>query len=111
MENFGVTLAHGYNAVFAVASAGMVVSLLIFTIFRKYYSEADYRSKVKPNIEKDADLTPKQEKERVVALLTIFAIEIFFWMAFIRMELLYLCLQGIIRPARYTNLHTFCLML
>ncbi len=82
MENFGVTLAHGYNAVFAVASAGMIVSLLIFIIFRKFYSDADYRSKVKPNVEKDATLTKSQEKERVVALLTIFAIVIFFWMAF-----------------------------
>lgn len=82
MENFGTTLAHGYNAVFAVASVGMVVSLLIFTIFRKFYADADYRSKVKPNEEKDATLTKKQEKERVIALLTIFAIVIFFWLAF-----------------------------
>ncbi len=82
MENFGASLAHGYNAVFAVASVGMIVSLLVFTIFRKYYADADYRSKLNPNTEKDAALTPKQEKERVVALLTIFAIVIFFWMAF-----------------------------
>ena len=82
MENFGTTLAHGYNAVFAVASAGMIVSLLVFTIFRKYYADADYRSKTQPNSEKDVTLTKKQEKDRVVALLTIFAIVIFFWMAF-----------------------------
>ena len=82
MENFGASLAHGYNAVFAVASVGMIVSLLVFTIFRKYYADADYRSKLNPNTEKDAALTPKQEKERVIALLTIFAIVIFFWMAF-----------------------------
>jgi POT family proton-dependent oligopeptide transporter len=82
MENFGASLAHGYNAVFAVASVGMIVSLLVFIIFRKYYADADYRSKLNPNTEKDAALTPKQEKERVIALLTIFAIVIFFWMAF-----------------------------
>ena len=47
MENFGTTLAHGYNAVFAVASVGMIVSLLVFTLFRKYYADADYRSKTR----------------------------------------------------------------
>ena len=82
MENFGTTIAHGYNAVFAVASAGMIVSLIIFTIFRKFYADADYRSSVNPNTGKDVSLTKAQEKERVVALLTIFAIVIFFWMAF-----------------------------
>ena len=82
MENYNVSLAQGYNAAFGVAAAGMVVSLLIFTIFRKLYVEADYRSKEKVNIEKDLTLTKSQEKERVFALLTIFAIVIFFWMSF-----------------------------
>ena len=38
MENFNVTLAEGYNAGFAVAAGGMVISLLIFLIFKKYYA-------------------------------------------------------------------------
>lgn len=82
MENFGSTLAEGYNAGFAVAAAGMVISLLIFVIFRKYYANADYRAKEKDNADVDVVLTKPQEKERVIALMTIFAIVIFFWMAF-----------------------------
>ncbi len=82
MENFNVTLAEGYNAGFAIAAGGMILSLLIFLIFRKHYTNADYRAKEKENVDVDVVLTKPQERERIVALLTIFAIVIFFWMAF-----------------------------
>jgi POT family proton-dependent oligopeptide transporter len=82
MENFGTTLAQGYNAGFAVAAAGMVFSLIIFLLFKKHYNEADYQSKNTTNTDKDVVLTKAQEKERIIALLTIFGIVIFFWMAF-----------------------------
>ncbi len=77
VENYHVTLAEGYNAGFGVAAAGMIVSLLIFTFLRRYYSDADYRSKEKTNAEKDVVLSKEQEKERIIALITIFAIVIF----------------------------------
>jgi POT family proton-dependent oligopeptide transporter len=82
VEHYGATMAQGYNAGFAVAAAGMVVSLIIFTVFKKYYKEADYQSKNVTNNEKDIVLTKEQERSRIFALLTIFAIVIFFWMAF-----------------------------
>ena len=82
MDTFGTSLAQGYNAAFGVASVGMVLSLLIFTLFKKHYKHADYQSKNETNNEKDLQLTPKQEKDRVVALLTVFGIVVFFWMAF-----------------------------
>jgi POT family proton-dependent oligopeptide transporter len=82
MDNFNVTLAEGYNAGFAVAASGMVISLLIFLIFKKHYANADYQAKEKENAEVDAVLTKPQEKERIIALMIIFAIVIFFWMAF-----------------------------
>ncbi|MBN1300292.1 MAG: peptide MFS transporter [Melioribacteraceae bacterium] len=82
MDNFGTTLAQGYNAAFGVASVGMVISLIIFFLFRNKYKDADYQSKKETKSEKDLVLTPHQEKERIIALLIIFAIVIFFWMAF-----------------------------
>lgn len=82
MSNFDVTLAQGYNAGFGVAAAGMIISLLVFTIFRKRYAEADYRAKDRQDSVRDVVLSKEQEKERIVALLTIFFIVIFFWMAF-----------------------------
>lgn len=82
IANFGSTLAEGYNAGFAVAAIGMIVSFLIFTVFKKYYKDADYQSKNVTNTDKDLHLSKEQERERIGALLTIFAIVIFFWMAF-----------------------------
>lgn len=82
VDNYGATIAQGYNAGFAVAAAGMVVSIIIFTIFKKYYVDADYQSKNVTNTEKDVVLTKEQERSRIFALLTIFGIVIFFWMAF-----------------------------
>ena len=82
VENYGATMAQGYNAGFAVAAVGMVVSIIIFTLFRKHYADADYQSKNVENNEKDVVLTKEQEKSRIYALLTIFGIVISFWMAF-----------------------------
>ncbi len=82
MNNFHTTLAEGYNAGFGLASIGMLLSIVVFTSFRKYYKEADYQSKNKGNEHRDIQLTKKQEKDRIIALLTIFAIVIFFWMIY-----------------------------
>ena len=84
MSNYNVTLSEGYNAAFAIAAVGMLFSIIIFTIFKKYYLDADFTSKHKINAERDIVLTKKQEKERVIALLTVFAIVIFFWMSFMQ---------------------------
>ena len=82
MENYDFSLAYGYNAGFAVAALGMVISLLIFYIFKKHYKDSDYRAKEKQDVVKDLVLTKEQEKERITALIIVFFIVIFFWMAF-----------------------------
>ncbi len=84
MTHYNLTLSEGYNAAFGLAGIGMLFSIFIFFGFRKYYKEADYTSKHAPNTDKDIQLTPKQEKERVIALFTVFAIVIFFWMSFMQ---------------------------
>ncbi len=82
MHNFNATLAEGYNAAFGLAAFGMLLSIVVFTVFRKHYKSADYMSKDKGNEHRDVVLTKKQEKNRIIALLTIFAIVIFFWMIY-----------------------------
>ncbi len=82
VDNYGATMAQGYNAGFAVAAVGMVVSIIVFTILKKHYTDADYQSKNVTNNDKDIVLTKEQERSRIFALLTIFGIVIFFWMAF-----------------------------
>ncbi len=82
MNHFHATLAEGYNAAFGLAAIGMLLSIVVFTVFKKHYKMADYRSKDKGNEHRDIVLTKQQEKDRIIALFTIFAIVIFFWMIY-----------------------------
>lgn len=80
-------LSQSYNAGFAVAAVSMIVSLLIFVGFRKYYKHADVTEKQKAKAPKNSDvkveeLTPEQTKSRMMALFMVFFVVIFFWMAF-----------------------------
>ncbi len=77
-------LSKSYNAGFAVAAASMVLSIAIFIGFRKYYKHADvtHRQKKAKNMENLVELTPKQTKDRLMALGLVFLVVIFFWMAF-----------------------------
>lgn len=80
------SVAQSYNAAFAVAAASMIISFLIFVIFRKYYKSVDLNEKQKAasaeHKDKIVELTPKQTKDRFIALGLVFFVVIFFWMAF-----------------------------
>lgn len=81
------TLSTGYAYAFAVACFSLVVSFLIYFLGRKTYAAAitdkkDNNSSAKNTAEVNDDLTPEQTKTRVVALLLVFAVVIFFWMVF-----------------------------
>jgi POT family proton-dependent oligopeptide transporter len=82
LTHFHTSLAHAYNAAFGVCSLGLLLSITIFLSFRKYYKEADYRTKDAHAPKEEVQLTKPQEKERITALLIIFAIIIFFWMTY-----------------------------
>ena len=80
-------LSEAYNYGFAVACVSLIISMAIYLICKKTYRHADYNSKqlaVKNAAEgiKEVELTPKQTKERIVALVMVFAVVIFFWMSF-----------------------------
>ncbi len=85
------TLSTGYSYAFAVACASLIISFLIYFIGRKTYAHVITDKKAAPAATaKKADtvksaepeLTPAQTKARVVALLLVFAVVIFFWMVF-----------------------------
>ncbi|MHB8852538.1 MAG: peptide MFS transporter [Ignavibacteriaceae bacterium] len=82
MEHYHLSLVHAYNAAFGVAALGMFIGILIFLSFKKYYKDADYRISDKGKENSGIVLTKTQEKERISALLIIFAIIIFFWMTY-----------------------------
>lgn len=76
-------LSEAYNYGFAVACISLIISILIYYTFRSTFKHADYNSKqAKPANVVEEELTPAQTKERITALLLVFAVVIFFWMAF-----------------------------
>ena len=76
-------LSEAYNYGFAVACVSLIFSIIIYYAFRSTFKHADYNSKqAKPANVVDEELTPAQTKERITALLLVFAVVIFFWMAF-----------------------------
>jgi POT family proton-dependent oligopeptide transporter len=60
--------------------------MAIFWIFRKHYKQADMTEKQKSKSESHKaqmiELTPKQVRDRLIALFLVFFVVIFFWMAF-----------------------------
>ncbi len=77
-----LSLAYHYG--FGVACISLIVSIAIYYGFRSTFKHADYNAKTASTagtapIE---ELTPVQTKQRVVALILVFAVVIFFWMAF-----------------------------
>ncbi len=89
-QHYITSLSTSYNYGFGVACLSLVVSMLIFFLFRKTYAKANVTEseKVKNVAAGKTDkselveLTPKQTKERLVALGLVFLVVIFFWMAF-----------------------------
>lgn len=79
----------GCSYAFALACVSLIVSVLIYTLGRKTYAHiiVDKKKTADANAAKTAgpavkELTPAQTKQRVVALLLVFAVVIFFWMVF-----------------------------
>lgn len=80
------TLTTGYGYAFAVACASLVLSFLIYFCGRSTFSHiiGDKKKAAASTAVKAAEveLTPAQTRQRVVALLLVFAVVIFFWMVF-----------------------------
>ena len=82
-HNYIDSLSVAYSYGFGVACISLVLSIAIYFGFRRSFKHVDVRKGEKAaKEEKVVELTPKQTKERVVALCLVFAVVIFFWMAF-----------------------------
>jgi len=85
-ERYLNALSKSYHYGFGVACLSLIISMLIFWGFRKYYSHADLSEKQKSKSEalrgQVVELTPQETKERLVVLGLVFFVVIFFWMAF-----------------------------
>ena len=82
-NSLGVSEADSYHYAFAVACLSLIASIAVYYIFRSTFAHTD-RSKAtaatgNANVK---ELTPAETKERIVCLCLVFAVVIFFWMAF-----------------------------
>ncbi len=76
-------LSSAYNMGFVVACLSLVVSIAIYLGCRSWFKHADVNAKqAAASATPVQELTREQEKSRVVALFMVFAVVIFFWMAF-----------------------------
>ena len=78
-------LSSAYNIGFAVACVSLIVSMAIYFSCRAWFRHADVNAKQAADNKQAApvqELSKEQTKSRIVALLLVFAVVIFFWMAF-----------------------------
>lgn len=84
--NYITVLSRGYSYGFAIACGSLIVSFLIYFLGRRTFAHiiTDRKTgdKKAGAAEAGPQLTPKQVRERVTALLLVFAVVIFFWMVF-----------------------------
>ncbi|MDE6301657.1 MAG: peptide MFS transporter [Muribaculaceae bacterium] len=85
-SDYITTLTTGYSYAFAIACGSLVVSFLIYFLGRRTYAHIikDKKAVGTKSAASDAGpaLSPEQTRQRVVALLLVFAVVIFFWMVF-----------------------------
>ena len=74
-----------YHFSFAVACVSLIVSMAIYYGCRRMFKHVEGgngKTEKKDTTVAEEELTPQQTKERIVALCLVFAVVIFFWMAF-----------------------------
>ena len=85
-QDYITTLSTGYSYAFAVACGSLIVSFLIYFLGRRTYAHILTDKKggagTVKTVSAGPELTPAQTRQRVVALLLVFAVVIFFWMVF-----------------------------
>ena len=80
--SLGFTSNDAYHFSFAVACASLIVSMAIYYIFRPTFRHVEGGVRKAGVVNSDEELSPAETKARVVALCLVFAVVIFFWMAF-----------------------------
>ncbi len=80
----GYSSNDAYHFSFAVACASLILSIAIYYAFRSTFrhTEGGKKTEAKAAVAAEPELTKEETKQRVVALCLVFAVVIFFWMAF-----------------------------
>ena len=81
----GYSSNDAYHFSFAVACASLILSIAIYYAFRSTFRHTEGGKKkdaVKAETSTEPELSKEETKQRIVALCLVFAVVIFFWMAF-----------------------------
>lgn len=94
-------LSEAYNYGFGVACISLIISMAIYMGFRSTFKHADVNTKqAKASHAPQEELSPAETKQRITALLLVFAVVLFFWMAFHQNGLTMTFLLATIRPTK-----------
>ena len=83
--SLGVSENDSYHFAFAVACASLILSIAIYYVFRSTFRHVEGGKKKDDKaaaLSNEPELTKEETKQRIVALCLVFAVVIFFWMAF-----------------------------
>ena len=83
-NSLGISEEDSYHFAFAVACLSLIVSILIYYTFKSSFAHVlstDKKAAAKNTANEDV-MSPEETKERIVCLCLVFAVVIFFWMAF-----------------------------
>jgi len=82
--SLGYSSNDAYHFSFAVACASLVLSIAIYYMFRSTFkhTEGGKKADKAAAVSTEPELSKEETKQRIVALCLVFAVVIFFWMAF-----------------------------
>ena len=83
--SLGYSSNDAYHFSFAVACASLILSIAIYYMFRSTFRHTEGGTKkdaAKVDASSEPELSKEETKQRIVALCLVFAVVIFFWMAF-----------------------------
>ena len=84
-QSLGMTEADSYHFAFAVACASLIVSIAIYYLGKSTFAQVITTSKKDANsnvCEQTETLSKSETTERIICLILVFAVVLFFWMAF-----------------------------
>lgn len=82
-ESVGFASNDAYHFSFAVACASLILSIAIYYIFRPTFRHVEGGvAKAGEAVHTEQELSPSETNNRIIALCLVFAVVIFFWMAF-----------------------------
>ena len=85
-KNYGISEQDSYHAAFAVACISLIVSMAIYYACRRTFKhvEGGKKDAATQSVQKEneVEISKEETKARIQALVLVFAVVIFFWMAF-----------------------------